>query len=258
MTLDLNFPPDLFLDLVLDQLFLVQALEGDNVVRFGLGPRHVDAAKLALAERATDLERRERKGHSRSVAVSRRSGGRGREGRGRRCRARERERERGDDGEFLVVRTRNITQHRIQQRGRRSRSSTKNQKRLTCPPRSNRAPTISPPRFRRRTTFSPPRRVRTRRRTVRYRSRRELDREIVPKRTRTTLLVVLGREDLMTTRWVPWFRRGKLLLHLGTCSADHCCCCSSSSSSSSLWHSSGALSIPDQRRLGRPLWLWSH
>lgn len=85
MTLDLNLPPDLFLNLVLDQLFLVQALEGDNVMRFGLGPRHVDAAKLALAERATDLERRERKRDSRSVAVSRRSGGSGKEGRGRLC-----------------------------------------------------------------------------------------------------------------------------------------------------------------------------
>lgn len=75
MTLDLNLPPDLFLDLVLDQFFLVQALEGDNVMRFGLGPRHVDAAKLALAERATDLERRERERDSGSVAVSERSGG---------------------------------------------------------------------------------------------------------------------------------------------------------------------------------------
>lgn len=130
-------------------------------------------------------------------------------------------------------------------------------KRLTCLPRSSRAPTTLPPRFRRRTTFSPPRRVRTRRRTARYRSRRGLDRELVPKKTKTTLLLVVGREDLMTRsllQWLPHSRCGNFLLHLGTCSAVHRCC---SSSSSRLRRSSEALSASD-RRLGRPPWSWSH
>lgn len=125
---------------------------------------------------------------------------------------------------------------------------------LTCLPRSSRAPTISPPRFRRRTTFSPPHLVRTRRRTVRYRSRRDLGLEHVPTtttKTKTTLLLV-GREDLMTRSllrwWLLWFRCGQLLLHLGTCSADHCYC------SSSVWcRLSGALSASDLLRPGRAL-----
>lgn len=67
--LDLDLAADLLLDLVLDDLLLVEALEGDNVLGLGLCARHVDAAKLALAEGLADLERRERERDRRAVAV---------------------------------------------------------------------------------------------------------------------------------------------------------------------------------------------
>ena len=54
--LDLNLAPDLLLDARLDDLGLVQALEGKDVIWFGLGTDHVHATELALAERATDVE----------------------------------------------------------------------------------------------------------------------------------------------------------------------------------------------------------
>lgn len=73
MTLNLDLPANLFLDLVLDNLFLVEALERDNVVRFGLCPGHVDATKLALAERAANLERRERERDGRAVTAGARA-----------------------------------------------------------------------------------------------------------------------------------------------------------------------------------------
>lgn len=67
--LDLDLAPDLLLDLVLDNLFLVEALEGDDVLWLGLGASHVDTAKLALAEGLANLERRQREGDRRPVAA---------------------------------------------------------------------------------------------------------------------------------------------------------------------------------------------
>ena len=60
VTLDLNLAPELLLDLALDELVLVEALEGDDVLWFDLGAGHVDATELALAEWTTDLERGQR------------------------------------------------------------------------------------------------------------------------------------------------------------------------------------------------------
>jgi len=67
--LDLDLAADLLLDLVLDDLLLVEALEGDDVLGLGLCAGHVDAAELALAERLADLERRQRERDRRAVAV---------------------------------------------------------------------------------------------------------------------------------------------------------------------------------------------
>ena len=78
--LDLDLAADLLLDLVVDNLALVEALEGEDVAaRFGerltghddlfLGADHVDAAELALAERLANLKVVERPDSRRSFAV---------------------------------------------------------------------------------------------------------------------------------------------------------------------------------------------
>lgn len=60
--LDFNLATDLLLDAAVDNLHLVQALEGDDKIGSSFGAREVDAAKLALAEWAADLERSEGEG----------------------------------------------------------------------------------------------------------------------------------------------------------------------------------------------------
>lgn len=60
VTLNLNFSSDLLLDLAGDDLGLVHALEGDDVVRSYLGPSEVDPTELSLSEWTTDLELGER------------------------------------------------------------------------------------------------------------------------------------------------------------------------------------------------------
>ena len=47
--LDLDFASDLFLNPGLDNLLLVEALEGEDVVGFSLRPDHVDMSKSAFA-----------------------------------------------------------------------------------------------------------------------------------------------------------------------------------------------------------------
>lgn len=59
MTLNLNFPPQLFLNFSCDQLLLVKTLEGDNILWLGFRSRHVDSPKLSFAQRTTDFEVRE-------------------------------------------------------------------------------------------------------------------------------------------------------------------------------------------------------
>ena len=54
--LDLYLSSDLFLDLGLDELRLVERLESEDVSWLAFGAYHVHAPKLALAERTTDLE----------------------------------------------------------------------------------------------------------------------------------------------------------------------------------------------------------
>jgi hypothetical protein len=54
--LDLNLPPDLFLHLVLQDLRLDQAFQGDDVPRRGLCPRQVDSTEFPTSEGFADLE----------------------------------------------------------------------------------------------------------------------------------------------------------------------------------------------------------
>jgi hypothetical protein len=54
--LDLNLPPDLFLHLVLQDLCLDQAFQGDDVPRRGLCPRQVDSTEFPTSEGFADLE----------------------------------------------------------------------------------------------------------------------------------------------------------------------------------------------------------
>lgn len=58
--LDLDLPAELLLDLCLDHLLLVEALERDDELWLVAGAGHVDAAELALAEGAPEFERGER------------------------------------------------------------------------------------------------------------------------------------------------------------------------------------------------------
>jgi hypothetical protein len=60
VALDLDLPPDLLLDLGRHKLVLIHALESDDVVGCDLCPSQVDSTELALSERATDLELRQR------------------------------------------------------------------------------------------------------------------------------------------------------------------------------------------------------
>jgi len=69
LRLDLDLAADLLLQPVRDDLLLVEALERDDVLGLGLCAGQVDAAELALAERLADLERRQREGERRAVAV---------------------------------------------------------------------------------------------------------------------------------------------------------------------------------------------
>ena len=71
VALDLDLAPQLVLDLRRAQLAFEEDFEGDDVAALAL-PREVDAAKLALAQGATDVKVREGPGR-------RRRGGRGRE-----------------------------------------------------------------------------------------------------------------------------------------------------------------------------------
>lgn len=54
--LNLNLPPDLFLHLVLQDLCLDQAFQGDDVPRRGLCPRQVDSTEFPTSEGFADLE----------------------------------------------------------------------------------------------------------------------------------------------------------------------------------------------------------
>ena len=54
--LNLNLPPDLFLHLVLQDLRLDQAFQGDDVPRRGLCPRQVDSTEFPTSEGFADLE----------------------------------------------------------------------------------------------------------------------------------------------------------------------------------------------------------
>ena len=56
MTLDLNLPPELLLDLGLDELLLVQALERQDKFGLRLRSRHVHSPELSLAERTTNFK----------------------------------------------------------------------------------------------------------------------------------------------------------------------------------------------------------
>ena len=47
--LDLDFASDLFLNPGLDDLLLIEALEGEDIVGFGLRPNHVNMSKPAFA-----------------------------------------------------------------------------------------------------------------------------------------------------------------------------------------------------------------
>ena len=54
--LDFNLAADLLLHAGLDDLGLVETLEGEDVVWLDLGADHVDPTKFALAERAADVK----------------------------------------------------------------------------------------------------------------------------------------------------------------------------------------------------------
>ena len=54
--LDFYFASDLFLNPRLHDLLLVEALEGKNVVGFGLGPNHVNVPKSAFTQWATNVK----------------------------------------------------------------------------------------------------------------------------------------------------------------------------------------------------------
>jgi len=54
--LDLDFASDLFLNPGLDNLLLVEALEGEDVVRFSLRPDHVDMSESTFAQRTTNVK----------------------------------------------------------------------------------------------------------------------------------------------------------------------------------------------------------
>lgn len=54
--LDLDFTSDLFLDLRLYNLLLIEALEGKDIVGFNLGPNHVNVPKPAFAQRTADVK----------------------------------------------------------------------------------------------------------------------------------------------------------------------------------------------------------
>lgn len=60
--LDFNLATDLLLDAAVDNLHLVQALEGDDEVGSSFGAREVNTTELALAEWAANLERGEGEG----------------------------------------------------------------------------------------------------------------------------------------------------------------------------------------------------
>ncbi len=54
--LDFNLATDLLLHSGLDDLGLVETLEGENVIWLDLGADHVDPTKLAFAKRAADVK----------------------------------------------------------------------------------------------------------------------------------------------------------------------------------------------------------
>jgi len=49
MGLNFDFPPHLFLDFVLDDFFLEQTLQRNDVFRFRFGPSHVNPPKLSFS-----------------------------------------------------------------------------------------------------------------------------------------------------------------------------------------------------------------
>ena len=54
--LDFDLATDLLLDSRLNNLGLVETLEGKDVIWFDLGPNHVNAAEFAFAQRATNVK----------------------------------------------------------------------------------------------------------------------------------------------------------------------------------------------------------
>lgn len=57
--MDLDLPPSLDLYASTDDFFFVQALQCNDELRLGLGPNHVDAPELPLAEWPSDFKVRE-------------------------------------------------------------------------------------------------------------------------------------------------------------------------------------------------------
>lgn len=56
VALNLNFSPQLLLNLSFHQLFLVQTFKCDDEFGLGSGPCHVDPSELSLSQRSTNLE----------------------------------------------------------------------------------------------------------------------------------------------------------------------------------------------------------